>query len=302
MKNITHKPDSLRSATATATLTLPAEVTERIKVGDIEKGDPIEAAKSAAYLAAKKTWDLLPLCHPLPIQNIDVDIDVGETSVCIETRVEVVAGTGVEMEALTAASIAALTLYDMLKPYAGTDLSIGDIRLLKKTGGKSHYRRYITPAVEGVLILAADSRHDAQRRQNTLDSVQSYLNDAGIQTQTPTILEDAAEELGTTIKTALQAEPALIVILGGTGIGSRDKTIEVVEPLLETPMPGIMEAARSHGQRRTPFAMISRSVAGLTGKTLILTLPGSQNGAIESLDAIIAGLVHTLEVIRHGGK
>lgn len=302
MKDITHKPDTLRSARATATLTLPAEVSERIKAGEIEKGDPIEAAKSAAYLAAKKTWDLLPLCHQLPIQNIDVDIDVAETSIRIETCVEVVAGTGVEMEALTAASIAALTLYDMLKPYAGTDLSIGDIRLLKKTGGKSHYRRRITPNVEGMLILAADSRHDAERRQNTLDSVQSYLADAGIDTPAPTVLEDAADELSATVKSALQAEPALIVVLGGTGIGSRDKTIEVVEPLIETPMPGIMEAARSHGQRRTPFAMISRSIAGLTDKTLVITLPGSKNGAIESLDAIIAGLVHTLEVVRHGGK
>ena len=300
MKDITSKPDTLRSALATATLHAPAEVIELVRSGGIEKGDPVEAARTAAYLAAKKTWDLLPLCHPLPIQNIDVDITPEETSIRIETRVEVVAGTGVEMEALTAASIAALTLYDMLKPHAGTDLSIGDIRLLKKTGGKSQYRRTITPVVTGSLILAADSSHDAQRRSKTLSTVQARLGDAGIDTGEPVVLEDAPERLQDAIQAALADGPALIVVVGGTGIGPQDQSVETVEALIETPMPGIMEAARSHGQRRTPFAMLSRGVAGLAGRTLIITLPGSRNGAMESLDAIQAGLIHTLEVLRHG--
>lgn len=299
MKDITRKPDTLRSAEATATLTAPTAVIAMIRNGEIEKGDPLEAAKTAAYLAAKKTWDLLPLCHPLPLQNIDVDYELGETTIRIDTRVEVIAGTGVEMEALTAASIAALTLYDMLKPHAMTDLSIGDIRLLKKTGGKSQYRRRIDPPARGALILAAESREDADRRGSTLDEVAAYLSEAGIDCGEPITLTDAPSELAETATTALAKTPDLLVVVGGTGITRNDKTVETLEPLIETPMPGMVEAIRQHGQRRTPFALMSRAIAGLHGKTLILSLPGSSGAAIESLDAVIAGLVHTLEVLRH---
>ncbi len=141
MKNVGEKPVTQRVAVAQAILDAPAEVIARLRNGGVDKGDALEMARAAAYLAAKRTPDLLPLCHPLLLDKIDVRYEFTETSVTVRVEVGTQARTGVEMEALTAAAIGALTLYDMLKPHAGTALMIHDVLLLKKTGGKSLFER-----------------------------------------------------------------------------------------------------------------------------------------------------------------
>jgi cyclic pyranopterin phosphate synthase len=141
MKNVGEKAITERIAIAQAVLDAPAAVIARLRARTLDKGDALEMARAAAFLAAKRTPDLLPLCHPLLLEKIDVRYEFTETSVTVQVEVGTQARTGVEMEALTAASIAALTLYDMLKPHAGTDLRIHDVLLLKKTGGKSHFVR-----------------------------------------------------------------------------------------------------------------------------------------------------------------
>src|SRR5699024_3647261 len=117
---------------------MPAFCLPLLRERRTEKGDALGAARVAAIMAVKRTPDLIPLCHPLPIQNVNVDFDLQENQVRTAVEVQVISNTGVEMEALTAASVAALTLYDMLTPHAGTDHAIGDIHLIEKRGGKSH--------------------------------------------------------------------------------------------------------------------------------------------------------------------
>jgi len=141
MKNVGGKAITERVAVAQAILDAPAAVIARLRDGGVDKGDALEMARAAAYLAAKRTPDLLPLCHPLLLDKIEVRYEFTATAVTVIVEVGTQARTGVEMEALTAAAIAALTLYDMLKPHAGTDLMIHDVLLLKKTGGKSHFLR-----------------------------------------------------------------------------------------------------------------------------------------------------------------
>ena len=141
MRDVSDKAVSFRVALAQAVVDIPPAVLDRLKAGTLEKGDALEVARAAAFLAAKRTSDLLPLCHPLPIEKLEVRYEFAERSVTVLVEVATHARTGVEMEALTAASIAALTLYDMLKPHAGTDLVIRDVLLLKKTGGKSDFLR-----------------------------------------------------------------------------------------------------------------------------------------------------------------
>lgn len=141
MKDVSEKRETHRVAVAQARLEMPAAVLAQLRARQLEKGDALEMAVAAANLAAKRTPDLIPLCHPLPIEQIDVQYTFSDTVVTILVEVGTHAKTGVEMEALTAASVAALTLYDMLKPHAGTDLVIRDVLLLKKTGGKSHFVR-----------------------------------------------------------------------------------------------------------------------------------------------------------------
>jgi cyclic pyranopterin phosphate synthase len=141
MRDVSEKSVTLRIAIAQAVIEMPPAVLERLKARTLDKGDALEIARAAGILGAKRTWELLPLCHPLPIEKLDLRYEFGSASATVIVEVGTHARTGVEMEALTAASLCALCLYDMLKPHAGTDLVIRDVLLLKKTGGKSDFTR-----------------------------------------------------------------------------------------------------------------------------------------------------------------
>ncbi|MCH7998258.1 MAG: cyclic pyranopterin monophosphate synthase MoaC [Chloroflexi bacterium] len=138
MVNVSAKADSARQATAKGSVFMAAETLALITSGKAAKGDVLTTAQIAGIMAAKRTHELIPLCHPLPLTGIDVSLepDEGRSAVDISATVRTTAKTGVEMEALTAVSVAALTVYDMLKA-AQRDIRIGDIRLVRKTGGKS---------------------------------------------------------------------------------------------------------------------------------------------------------------------
>jgi len=137
MRDVSPKEVTLRVAVAQAVVDVPAEVLIRLREKTLDKGDALEISRAAGILAAKRTWELLPLCHPIPVERLDLTYEFTATAVTVLVEVATHARTGIEMEALTAASIASLCLYDMLKPHAGTDLRIRDVLLLKKTGGKS---------------------------------------------------------------------------------------------------------------------------------------------------------------------
>src|SRR5688500_14284566 len=129
-----------RRAVASAVVRVSAETSRAIAAGDAPKGDVLGTARIAGIQAAKRTSELIPLCHPLPLSFVDVRIDVGETEVTIETEARTTGKTGVEMEALTAAAAAALTVYDMVKGIE-RGVEIAEIKLLEKTGGKEDWRR-----------------------------------------------------------------------------------------------------------------------------------------------------------------
>jgi len=138
MVDVSGKQPTVRVARAAATVRLTPEATRALKEGGVGKGDPLVVAQIAGIQAAKKTSELIPLCHPLPLSKVDVQLDFDEEAgvVSIIAEAKTKAETGVEMEALTAASVAALTVYDMLKA-ASKGLEIENVRLLYKSGGKS---------------------------------------------------------------------------------------------------------------------------------------------------------------------
>jgi cyclic pyranopterin phosphate synthase len=141
MVDVGGKPVTSRDAIARGSITLSAEARRLVRSGAVKKGDPLQAARLAGILAAKKTSDLIPLCHPLPLSKIDVELTPTSRGYDIEARVSTNAQTGVEMEALTAVAVAALTIYDMVKA-VDRSMVIGDIRLEFKAGGRSGtYRR-----------------------------------------------------------------------------------------------------------------------------------------------------------------
>jgi cyclic pyranopterin phosphate synthase len=138
MVNVSAKAETAREAVAKGSVFMAAETLALITSGRAAKGDVLTTAQIAGIMAAKRTHELIPLCHPLPLTHIDVSLAPhgGRSAVDISATVRTTAKTGVEMEALTAVSVAALTVYDMLKA-AQRDIRIGDIRLVRKTGGKS---------------------------------------------------------------------------------------------------------------------------------------------------------------------
>lgn len=136
MVDVSAKPDTVREAVAEGVIAMAPAVIAAIRAGDIKKGDVLGTARIAGIMAAKQTSNLIPLCHPLPIASVSVEFDYLDTGVRVETRVRTNGKTGVEMEALTAASVALLTIYDMAKALDKA-MVIGPVRLLAKSGGKS---------------------------------------------------------------------------------------------------------------------------------------------------------------------
>src|SRR5439155_17472247 len=135
------KPVTSREAVARGSISMSREALAQIRAGAVKKGDPLAAARLAGIMAAKQTASLIPLCHPLPLSSVQVDLEATASGYDIQARVRTTAQTGVEMEALTAVSVAALTIYDMVKA-VDKGMVIGDIRLEYKTGGRSGtYRR-----------------------------------------------------------------------------------------------------------------------------------------------------------------
>jgi cyclic pyranopterin phosphate synthase len=136
MVDVGEKPVTAREAIARGTIRMSSDAVARIRRGAIKKGDPLQAARLAGIMAAKQTSALIPLCHPLPISSVHVDLQPTASGYTIEARVRTLAQTGVEMEAMTAVAVAALTIYDMVKA-VDKRMVIGSIRLMRKSGGKS---------------------------------------------------------------------------------------------------------------------------------------------------------------------
>ncbi|HZP11462.1 MAG TPA: bifunctional molybdenum cofactor biosynthesis protein MoaC/MoaB [Nevskiaceae bacterium] len=297
MKDVSLKPDSLRTARAIATLRAPPHCIDLLRTGTTDKGDALKTARIAGILAAKRTDELIPLCHPLPIHRADVSYELKSDAVDVVAEVETIAPTGVEMEALTAASMAALTLYDMLKPHCEpAELAIVQTRLLQKKGGKSQFRRELATPISAAVIVLSDTVAAGRKPDTAGEVVRDALRDAGFDPITFEVLPDEPARLTASLRAKLARKVGLIATVGGTGAGPRDLTVETVRPLITREMPGLMEAARAFGQRRTPFAMLSRGVAGFAQDSLIVTFPGSRRGARESLVALLPGLVHLFDV------
>lgn len=296
MKNVGGKPETLRSARARATLQAPPNCLALLRSRQTEKGDPIATARIAGILAAKRTDEILPLCHPLPLHHADVFFEVGDTEVVVEAEAQTIGPTGVEMEALTAATVAALCLYDMLKPYTDqSQLCLGEARLLQKTGGKSHYPRQLAAPLPAVVI---DLSHGA----NGSDAIAEALHLAGFEPVERETLTGTADALTERIQLlADEGVPSLIVTIGGTGVGSNHHAVEAVEASLTKTLPGLVEAGRSFRQRYRPDAMLERGSAGMCEDTVVITLPQDSEVARETLTALLPGLLGFLEKRRQVG-
>jgi cyclic pyranopterin monophosphate synthase len=295
-----HKITTLRKAKAQAVLNATPELIDVLKSRKGPKGDALEVAKTAGILAAKKTWEILPYCHPLPIDQVIIDYEMSEKSVLITAQVTSVWKTGVEMEALVAAQITATTLFDMLKPI-DNKMEISDIKVLKKTGGKSSFREELPNNFKAAVIVTSDGTFKGTRKDKSGQLIKERLENFGVADCEYIVLPDEVKEIRAAIAQFAEEKFHLVITTGGTGLGPRDVTVEATQEIIDREIPGIMEAAREHGQHRTPYAMLSRGLAGLKGQTIIINLPGSSNGTRESLDAIFPAVLHSYKMMAGGG-
>lgn len=291
MKSISEKPNTLRTAVAQSILTASPEAIQRLMDNDVPKKDILIVARVAGVNAAKKTADLIPYCHPLPIDSVAIDYQVEKTQIVITATVETIWKTGVEMEALTAASVSALTIYDMLKPI-DKDMEIVSTKLLKKKGGKSSRKEFVAPDFKAAVIVTSDGTFKGTRKDKSGKIIQNRLMEYGIESSY-TVLPDEKDVISAKLRELIEAGVDLILTTGGTGLGPRDVTVEATQELAEREIPGIMEAARGYGQQRTPYAMLSRGLAVQKGKTIMINFPGSSNGVRESLNAVFPGILHS---------
>lgn len=298
MVGITHKNTTLRIAIAEATVTVSREETIRaLQERTVPKGDVFEMAKTAGLFGVKKTSDMIPDCHPLPVEYTSVNYEINGLNVKITMEVHAIYRTGVEVEAMHGVSVVALTMYDMLKPI-DKGVEINNIRLVEKKGGKSQWKKFVADGITAQVVVCSDTVSAGSKEDKAGEVIEKKLQEYGVSLKTKLTIPDEKEEIQRILKTTVSEEIELLIYTGGTGLSLRDVTPESILPELDRRIPGIEEAIRSYGQERTPLAMLSRSVAGVKGKTLVLALPGSSKGAEESMDAIFPSVLHIFKVFR----
>ena len=313
MRDITDKQSTLRTASAQAIVYCSSATLDLIREKKIPKGDVFEFARAAGFLGAKNTAHLIPHCHPIGIDSLHFDFKfltpenfagcTGGTSfrsgIAITAAVKCIGRTGIEIEAITGVSIAALTIYDILKPL-DTELEISHIKVLGKTGGKSD-RKYTEGAPTCAVLVCSDSVFNGTNDDGSGAMIRKLLEEHNAVVVDFSVVSDEKASIQEQIRQWVDRDVHFVFTTGGTGLGPRDTTTVAVEEMLDKRADGIAEAMRAHGQVRTPLAMMSRAVAGSIQGTTIVTLPGSVNGVRECLDAILPAIFHARQMLLGGG-
>ncbi len=327
MVDVGAKAVTQRAATAGGRLTTTPEVIALVRADGLPKADVIATARIAGIMGAKRTSELIPLCHPLPLTSVKLDFGFTDDAITISATAKTTGQTGVEMEALTAVAIAGLTLHDMIKAVDPAAV-LGDIRLLEKTGGKSGHWTPPAPealeapvpealegttpslvpeapegrfpeALEGTahVLVASTGAAAGTREDTTGPRIAAWLATHGYAVETSVVADaDVAAELARVLAT----RPTVLITTGGTGLSPTDRTPDATLPHLDRQLPGVAEAIRAAGLAKTATAALSRGLAGVANGTVVVNLPGSTGGVKDGL-AVLDGLLDHLVAQLAGG-
>lgn len=323
MIDVGGKTATTRVALASGRIRMGREAFAAVKGGKLEKGDPLALGQAAGILAAKKTAQTLPLCHPLGLDAVRVWFELDEKLPGVRAYCEArtTAKTGVEMEALCGVSTALLTVWDLVK-MVDPALVIEEVRLERKEGGKSgvwlhpgttkrnklDYSREQSSSARAesvdkstldraVVITVSDrcSRGQADDRSGPL--LKDGLRKLGLKVSGPFIVPDEPSLITEAVLRAANVA-CLVALTGGTGLSPRDRTPETVAALCDRLIPGVGEALRRGA--KVPTGALSRSLAGQVGPALVVCLPGSTGGVRDGLEVLSELLPHALHIVRGG--
>lgn len=298
MIDITHKSNTLRIATAQAIVKVSkSETIQAIKNNKVPKGDVFAMSKAAGLLGIKKTPELLPDCHPIPVEYAGIDYEINGLEITVICTIKTIYKTGVEVEAMHGASVVAVNMYDMLKPI-DKGVEIHHIKLLKKKGGKSDFKNKFKTNLKAAVVVCSDTISAGQKEDRAGKAIAVKLEGFDVEVVDYVVIPDEKDQIQQKLKRYVHGDLDLVIYTGGTGLSVRDVTPEALEELIERRIPGIEEAIRRYGQDRTPYSMLSRSVVGTVAKTLVMGLPGSTKGASESIDAVFPSLLHIFGILK----
>lgn len=313
MIDVGRKRVTRRRAIATGTITVGEKVFELIRDKALPKGDVLSLAEVAGITGAKKTSELLLMCHPLPLDQVAIHTALeAPDTIRVYCQATAHAKTGVEMEAIMGVQAALATIWDLAK---GTEpnLTIGDVRLLVKEGGKSGIwtnpdgipnwlEAQLPPlttldGLHAAVIVASDRAASGEYSDKSGLALLDVLRKEGARVQDPIIVEDDRMALETAIGSA---KADIILISGGTGASPRDVTPDVVTAICDRVLDGIGETLRAESAHFTDMAWLSRMVAGIRGETLIIALPGSPKAVRECWDILRPLLSHAVKMAKGG--
>ena len=295
MVDVTEKLSTARIAIAEGKIFMSSKTIEAIKNAVLPKGNVLTTAKIAGIQAAKNAAELIPMCHQLNLSFVDIKFEIGLDNIHIYSTVKTKEATGVEMEALSAVSVTALTIYDMCKA-VDKNMEIREVKLIEKKGGKSDHATKHRPKV-GVITLS-DGVAKGKRDNISGKILAEGFLDSGCSVNNQIVLEDGSEQLVPTIHDWVNSGIELILTTGGTGLGPRDLTVETIESIFDSKLTGVEQALHSYGRGKVKTAMLSRLIAGTFKSSIIICLPGSPGAVKDALSVLIPTIFHSFHMIK----
>ncbi len=311
MIDVGAKPVTHRLAVASGEIIVGKQAFELIRERKLPKGDVLLLAEIAGIQGAKKAYEMIPLCHPMGLDMVRIITELKPEETCVKVYciASVHAKTGIEMEVLAGVNAALLTLWDLTKMIEA-NLCIRNIQLLAKKGGKSGVwhnpagapdwvRDLVSPVDNTILkgrsvavLTLSDRASRGEYKDESGAMLKGLLEKAGGAIVEYRVISDDREGIARTVQEIVGTHhPHLLITTGGTGVSSRDATPEAIQPLFDRIIPGIGELLRQDGASYTPLSWSSRSVGGMIGNTLVITLPGNPSAVKEGLDALLPKLI-----------
>lgn len=329
MANVTEKTSNPRRAIARGWIKMAPATARLLAERKLPKGDALVMAEVAGIIGVKKTTEILPLCHPLPIESVRVRCEPQIDGVEVSCEVMTTYKTGVEMEALMGVNAALLCIYDLTKPVDPV-LTIHNVHLMMKEGGKSGlWKNPLFPMDSPQLQAASIPRQQVPKPQScghkkTLEGLKTAVltisdrcsRGEALDSSGPLLKQLLEERLASVLWTDLvpdeisQIQKAmikfreqgadLILSTGGTGLSPRDLTPEAIEPLLTRKIDGFGELFRAEGFKRTPMSYLSRSVSGFMNQTLVIALPGNPKACRDGIEILGHLIPHAIHIAKGG--